>query len=176
MRFSTVATLSAVFVGAIASPVANPGDIVYETRIVTITSCGPAVTSCPAKTISVPVSSVPTLSTPSPIPTSIYTPPVYLNTTAHPTVPCPTGTGVTSLPPKPTGGPSKPNPPAPCNGVNCPIYPIVPSGAPIPPKNTSVPIVPTPVQPTAPVHTGAAGKIGASIMAVGAAAAFALLA
>lgn len=175
MRFSTVATISAVFAGAIASPLANP-DVVYETRIVTITSCGPSVTSCPAKTTVVPATSTPAVVVPTVSPTA----PVYLNTTARATTPCPTGTGVTGLPPKPTGGSS--SQPAPvCPGPNCPTYPIVPSGAPVPPKNTSVPVVPvpvqpSPVQPSAPVHTGAAGKVGASILAVAGAAAFALLA
>ncbi|KAH8894850.1 hypothetical protein GQ53DRAFT_762248 [Thozetella sp. PMI_491] len=47
MRF---ATASVVLAGAVAAH--NKGSIVYSTDYVTITSCGPEVTNCPAKTYS----------------------------------------------------------------------------------------------------------------------------
>ena len=52
MRFSTIAVSAAVF-GVTA--MAMPGNVVYQTEVVTITSCAPEKTNCPGKPTSAPV-------------------------------------------------------------------------------------------------------------------------
>ncbi|RPA82031.1 hypothetical protein BJ508DRAFT_100033 [Ascobolus immersus RN42] len=64
MRFSTIAAVSAIVLGVNA--VANPDVVVYETQVVTITSCPPEKPACPASsTTYIPVVT-PAPTTPAP--------------------------------------------------------------------------------------------------------------
>jgi hypothetical protein len=99
MRFSTVAVSVAMF-GAAA--MALPGSVVYETQIVTITSCGPDKPNCPGKTASATSSAY----------TAPPAPPVTTKVSPAPSVPV-----VPSVvPPAPSAGVSIPAGPAP-NGT-----------------------------------------------------------
>lgn len=191
MRFSTIAVSAAVF-GVTA--MAMPGNIVYQTEVVTITSCAPEKTNCPGRSTSAPVVSTvspypppPPVVTPvcpgypncpptPPAPSSGYSIPVHANTTfVHPvpSVSKPACSGY-SCPAVPTpvcpGGPQCP--PATMTNKPVPTYipgtglPYVPSGTgvPYPPKNTSVPVATSP-----PTFTGSASIQSFSILAVGAA-------
>lgn len=71
MRFSTIASSAALF-GAAALALPNP-EVVYETEVVTITSCGADVASCPGTyTTSVPVVEHPVATTSCTTTTSSY--------------------------------------------------------------------------------------------------------
>lgn len=130
----------------------------YTTEVVTITSCGPEVVSCPAKTYTTSYTSVP-------VAAPTYTP--AANTTTYiPIAPIATSTGcpapvtvtVSVCPAAPT------TTLAPVLPVQ-PTYPVLPvsSGIPAPPKNSSTPVSPA----SPPAFTGAASSFGASIVAAG---------
>jgi len=112
MKFFTVAAVAA-FLG-VAAASANADETVYQTHVVTITSCPPETPVCPGKTTYVPV----TTDTPAPVPTS------YSNST----IPCPTETPTVVVPV--------------CPGEEI-CHPPVDTGVVVPPANTSVPVVPT---------------------------------
>ena len=68
MRFSTIALSAAVF-GVTA--MAMPGNVVYQTEVVTITSCAPEKTNCPGKPTSAPVVSTASPYPPPPVVTPV---------------------------------------------------------------------------------------------------------
>ncbi|PWW73426.1 hypothetical protein C7212DRAFT_334105, partial [Tuber magnatum] len=182
MRFSTIAVSAALF-GVTA--MALPGSVVYQTEVVTITSCAPEKTNCPGKSTSAPVvsthSPVPTPVCPGaphcvpthPVPSSGYSIPISPNTTYVKPVPstkpaCPGGPHCPSAPVCP-GAPSCP----PVSMTSKPLVtvipgtglPYVPSGTGVPyppPKNTSVPVPSTP-----PTYAGSASIQSFSVLAVG---------
>jgi len=188
MRFSTVAA-SAVLIGFAA---ALPNSVVYETELVTITSCSPDKPDCPYATPT-PVEPTPeypeptpeypeVTTTPCPTSTDIYVPPTYPNATAsypphepssypeEPEYPTPSDEPHPEEPEYPT----HPEPEYPCEGgYDCTPPPYVPTGTgvPYPPANTSTSV---PTYP--PESEGAAGKMGVSLIAVAGAAVLALFA
>jgi len=200
MRFSTVAA-SAVLIGFAA---ALPNSVVYETEMVTITSCSPDKPDCPYATpTSTPVEPIPEY--PS---TTEYPTPEYPTTTEYPEVsstpcsstteypevsstPCSTTTDVypptypnatASYPPtEPSSYPEEPTPEYPEEPT--PEYPQEPTPEypPYVPTGTGVPYPPAntsyPSIPTSPPeYEGAGAKMGASLIAVAGAAIIALLA
>jgi hypothetical protein len=108
MRYSTVAASVALF-GAAAMALPNAA-VVYQTEMVTITSCGPEVVSCPARTQTPATTSTAVAATETPVDTPSYgettaptygetSAPVYGSSELSPTyttsaVEIPTGTGV----------------------------------------------------------------------------------
>jgi len=154
MRFAVAAL--ALFAGF---AFAAPQETVYTTEDITITSCAPSVTNCPARshhTHSTPVGVSPVTS-PTPTTTSIVVPPyqsspapsisVITITTCVPTTSLSTITLVPSVPPTGT---------------------VIPSGG-LSPTGTTTTSVP-------PAFTGAASALtGSYILAAGAAAVAALL-
>ncbi|PUU80449.1 hypothetical protein B9Z19DRAFT_1063427 [Tuber borchii] len=121
MRFSTIAISAAAF-GATA--MAMPGSVVYQTSVVTITSCAPEKTDCPAR-MSTSAPAVSTVSPPPPPP--------------PPPVMTPTGTPPVVTPPVMTpgcpGGPHcPPPPPVPSSGYSLPmpVHPNSTYGYPVP--------------------------------------------
>jgi len=179
MRFSTIAAVSAIVLGVNA--IANPDTVVYETQVVTITSCPPEKTNCPAasSTTYIPVSTpAPTTTAPVVTPTpeapvesekpEVETPEVPVAPVA-PVTP-PTHGNETVTPPV--------TPPAPeTEEPETPVTPVAPittgTGVPSAPGNNSVPVVP--VSPPAEFE-GAGSKMGVSILAIAGAAVFALMA
>jgi len=179
MRFSTVAA-SAVLVGLAA---ALPNSVVYETELVTVTSCAPEKTDCPyatptatsvepeyPETTEYPETEYPepeypeVTSTPCPSSTDVYVPPHYPNSTVtyvpHETVyPEPEYPEESEYPEYP----EEPEPEYPTYSQE-PEYPTG-TGVPYPPANTSGPYVPD----SPPEYEGAATKMGASLLAIGAA-------
>lgn len=178
MRFSAIAVSAAIFGVAMALP----NQVVYETEVVTITSCAPDKTNCPGRVHSSTV-----------VPTSIYTPPVVIPTsTATPipttsAIPIPSSSyvsypnGTTSASASYSQPPvvSLPSPVISSTveaiaSVPAPTYAWVPSASasiPSAPANTSTPVVPT----APPSFEGAASIKGFSFAAVAmAAAAFVL--
>ncbi|CUS12867.1 unnamed protein product [Tuber aestivum] len=180
MRFSTIAVSAALF-GATA--MALPGSVVYQTEVVTITSCAPEKTNCPGKPTSSPVVSSPPVVTPVcpgaphcpptyPVPSSGYSTPISPNGTYVQPAPSskPVCPGAPHCPPAPVcpGGPNCPYPTTTSKPIAIPGtgLPYVPSGTGVPTypsKNTSVPVAPT----TPPTYTGSASIQSFSVLAVG---------
>jgi hypothetical protein len=202
MRFSTVAA-SAVLIGfAAALPNYAQDTVVYETTLVTVTSCSPDKTDCPGKPTATPVE-YPTI-TEYPTTTEYPVTSEYPTTTEYPEVsstPCTTTdivvpthypNSTVTYPPHEPSYPAEPEypeepehpeypeePEYPTNPE--PEYPTQPeyppyvpsgTGVPYPPANTSSPSTPS----SPPEYEGAAVKMGASLIAVAGAAVFALLA
>jgi hypothetical protein len=172
MRFSTVAA-SAILIGFAA---ALPNNVVYETEMVTITSCAPDKSDCPyASPTPTPVEPTPVYpevtTTPCPTSTEVSVPPHYPNSTVtYPQEPVPEYPEESEYP---TPEYPEPTPENQCpGGYDCPP-PYVPTGTgvPYPPANTSSPSVPS----SPPEYEGAAVKMGASLIAVAGAAVIALL-
>ncbi|KAG0124215.1 hypothetical protein HOY82DRAFT_194482 [Tuber indicum] len=186
MRFSTIAVSAAVF-GATA--MALPGSVVYQTEMVTITSCAPEKTDCPAKSTSAPVVSTPppvvtpvcpgypNCYPPHPTPSSGYSLPVHPNSSYVQPVPStskPVCPGAPHCPPVATVAPVCPGGPncPPVSMTSKPVASVIPgtglpyipsgTGVPYPTKNTSVPVPTTP-----PTYTGSASIQSFSILAVG---------
>lgn len=188
MKFSTVAA-SAVFFGMVLA-LPQPVEVVYETEIVTITSCAPTVTDCPYATVTPepehpeveypeeehPAEETPCTTTDIEVPEITETP-TYPNTTIpeHPEYPEEEHPEVPEYPeeeePEHPEYPEEEHP-------EVPEYPEVPHYEPsgtgsIPyPVNTSTPEVPT----TPPPQEGAASKVGAPLAVVIGAAALAFFA
>lgn len=193
MRFSTIAVSAAVF-GATAMAV--PGSVVYQTSVVTITSCAPEKTNCPGRSsTSAPVA----VSSPPPPP--VVTPPVYTPPAVTPPVVtpgCPGGPHCPPPPPVPSSGyslpvpvhpnstyvhpvPSVSKPPVspgpsgpPATLTVKPIASVIPgTGLPYVPSGTGVPYpsknTSVPVPTTPPTFTGSGSIQSFSILAVGAA-------
>lgn len=142
MRFSTIAVSAAAF-GATA--MALPGSVVYQTSVVTITSCAPEKTNCPGRSSSSALEAVNTYSPPPP-------PPVVTPTTGTPLPPVVTGPVVTppAVTPGCPGGPHCPPPPVPSSGYSLPI--------PVHPNSTFVHPVPSVSKPVGtPVGPGSQG-------------------
>jgi len=180
MRFAAAAVVLAAAV--YANEAAD--STVYSTAYVTVTSCGPAVTECPAES-TVVTSSIITV-----VPTVSVSAPVYGNGTAPvqvPGAPHPTG-GLTTVPAAcptysvktivtdvttvvPTTIYETVDVPCPTSAV---VVPPVPSGGvPVPPSNGTVPQPPKPSTPV--VEGGASTMAGSVVLAAAAAlAAFAL--
>lgn len=155
MRFSTIAAVSAIVLGVNA--IANPDVVVYETQVVTITSCPPEKTACPAhSTTYIPVV--------TPVPTTTDAPVVSVT-------PVPETPEVPEVPETPVVSEAPVVTPA------TPVAPITTgTGSPAAPGNGTVPVVPvTPVTPPTEFE-GAGSKMGVSILAIAGAAVFALLA
>ncbi|KAI5792442.1 hypothetical protein DFH27DRAFT_188641 [Peziza echinospora] len=165
MRFSTVAA-AAAFIGMV---VAVPHEIVYETQIITITSCAPEKPNCPyaTHTSTTTVAPVVVETTTSctdevviPHSTHVFEHPqgpsnhTGTNGTApHPTYPHPTWSHTVALP------------------TDVYTEHPAPSGSPIPaPQNTTTPLPPN----IPPPSEGGVAKIGASFVAVLGAAALAI--
>ncbi|TGZ79184.1 hypothetical protein EX30DRAFT_119135 [Ascodesmis nigricans] len=141
MKFSTVAATVALF-GAVA--IAAPGEVVYQTEMVTITSCAPDVESCAGKPSATPIPEAPASSIPEAVPSV----PAEIEEPSSSVVVPPVGTGVPSVP----------------SVVVPPVKPTG-TGSYTPPKNTSVPATPSP-----PAFEGAASTSGFSVIAFVAAA------
>jgi len=159
MRFSTIAAVSAIVLGVNA--IANPDVVVYETQVVTITSCPPEKTACPAHStnyipVVTPVTPAPT--TEAPVVTATPAPEAPKPEAPKPEAPKP----VVSV--SPVEKPTTPSPVAPITTG---------TGTPAAPGNGTVPVVPT-TPPTE--FEGAGSKMGVSILAIAGAAVFALLA
>jgi hypothetical protein len=185
MRFSTIAAVSAIVLGVNA--IANPDVIVYETKVVTITSCPPEKPACPAShsTTYVPV---PTTTPVAPAPPAVTTTPAAPAPpapsapapveSAKPVAPAPVAP-VAPAPPVYGNGttPVAPVAPAPEHEKPAPVAPVAPistgTGVPSAPGNNSSPVVP--VSPPAEFE-GAGSKMGVSILAIAGAAVFALMA
>lgn len=152
MRFSTIAVSAAAF-GATA--MAMPGSVVYQTSVVTITSCAPEKTNCPGRSST----SAPAVSSPPPPP--VVTPPVVTPPVVTPPVVtpgCPGGPHCPPPPPVPSSGYSLPAPvhpnttyvhpvpsvskPACSGGYNCPpvVTPVCPGPQCPPATMTNKPI------------------------------------
>jgi hypothetical protein len=183
MRFSTVAASFAFFSGAL-------GAVVYETVEQTITSCGPEVTNCPARSHSATatavaatssVVSVPAVSTP--VSSAVATPSSVASVPV-----APIGTGVSSVPAVPIGTGAASVPAVPVVSAASSVVPAVPVGtgavgtAPVAPiasgtiasglpgaaLNTSTPVAPS--QPSGSTFEGAASLKSFSAVAALAAA------
>lgn len=140
MRFSTFAT-SAVFFGAVAMAVPNAA-VVYQTEVVTITSCGPEVTNCPGSATSA-------VGYPAETPVAVIT-------TAPAEVPYPVETSAPAEAPAPVETPVE-NPAA---GTPVPETPHGDSTAPVEapyPVETPSGVVPYPV-PSGVFPSGAVGS------------------
>jgi len=158
MRFSTIAA-AATFIGMV---VAIPHEVVYETQIITITSCAPEKPNCPYATH-----------------TSTTVAPVVETTTCTDEIEVPHSTHIYEHPHGPSnnthpGNNTVPHPtyPHPTWSVTAGLPTDVPSGVPVPPaQNTTVPLPPN----IPPPSEGAATKMGASFVAVMGAAALVLM-
>lgn len=194
MKFSTVAASAVLFGMVLALP--QPQEIVYETEIVTITSCAPTVTDCPYATATPepehpevehpeveypeveepehPAEETPCTTTAVDVPEITHTP-TYPNTTIpeHPEYPEEEHPEVPEYPEE-----EQPEHPEYPEHPEVPEYPEVPHYEPsgtgsIPyPVNTSTPEVPS----TPPPQEGAASKVGAPLAVVIGAAALAFFA
>jgi len=196
MRFSTIAVSAAAF-GATA--MAMPGSVVYQTSVVTITSCAPEKTNCPGR-MSTSAPGVSTVSPPPPpVMTPTGTPPVVTPPVVTPG--CPGGPHCPPPPPVPSSGYSLPMPvhpnstyvyPVPSMSkpagtpvgsgpqgpyptmTNKPVASVIPgTGLPYIPSGTGVPYpvknTSVPVPSTPPTYTGSGSIQSFSILAVGAA-------
>ncbi|RPA99673.1 hypothetical protein L873DRAFT_1682664 [Choiromyces venosus 120613-1] len=195
MRFSTIAVSAAVF-GATA--MAMPGSVVYQTEVVTITSCAPEKTNCPARSSTAPCPPVPSagFSVPappngtfvSPAPTGkpvcsggAYCPPAAVTSSPAGSTPapvCPGSPNVRDIPLSVLAGSSLLILIFQCPPVSMTVKPVasvIPgTGLPSVPSGTGVPQPPmntsVPVVPsTPPTFTGSASIQTFSILAVGAA-------
>lgn len=174
MRFSTIAAVSAIVLGVNA--IANPDVVVYETKVVTITSCPPEKPACPASssTTYIPVS--------TPVPTTTAAEVKPTPEAPAPVTPAPVTPETPETPEVPAHGngtaPVTPVAPAPeTEESETPVTPVAPittgTGAPSAPVNGSSPVVPV-TPPTE--FEGAGSKMGVSILAIAGAAVFALMA
>lgn len=91
MRFSTIAVSAAAFS---ATAMAIPGSVVYQTSVVTITSCAPEKTNCPGRSSTSALEAVSTVSPPPVVTPPIATPPVVTPPVVTPG--CPGGPHVCS--------------------------------------------------------------------------------
>lgn len=148
MKFFTIA---AIFVGAAVAQ-----NVVYETEVVTITSCAPEKPSCPATVVTnyTPIPTDEPVAEPTSVPVDVEEP---VSTDCpedeEPTVVVPVCPGGEGCPPVPTG-----------------------TGVPSTPANATTPVITTGAPtPSSPVFDGGVGKMGASLFAVAGAAALAIL-
>jgi hypothetical protein len=167
MRFSTIAAVSAIVLGVNA--VANPDVVVYETQVVTITSCPPEKPACPASsTTYIPVTT-PAPTTEAPAVTPTETPEVETPETETPEV---------ETPEVETPEAETPEVSTPVETPVTPVTTVAPittgTGSPSAPGNETTPVVP--VTPPTEEFEGAGSKMGVSILAIAGAAVFALLA
>lgn len=189
MRFSAIAVSAAVFGVAMAVP----ASIVYETEVVTITSCAPEKTNCPGRTQTSPVAvATPVVvpvapssaavviipsATPSAVAPSAAPPSAVASSAAAPSSAAPSVIVIRpiSSAPAPSAVPhSYPNGTA--SAVPHPIVvstlqyvPSASAGLPSAPGNTSVPIVPTTPSLT-PVSGASANGLSFAAAAIAAAA------
>ncbi|KAA8905733.1 hypothetical protein FN846DRAFT_890405 [Sphaerosporella brunnea] len=151
MRFSAVASVALFGAAAIALP----GNVVYETEVVTITSCGPEVVSCPARTHS--ATEVPTYTAPagygaSPAETPSYSAPSEVSPTETPVAPgYPASTGT------PAGIPAYSSP-AVVPVYSAPAASEVPCSSEVSPTETAVVPASSGTPTGVPVYTAPAGS------------------
>ncbi|KFY96999.1 hypothetical protein V498_02336 [Pseudogymnoascus sp. VKM F-4517 (FW-2822)] len=148
------ATLAVMATAAMATGLEAPDSTVYFTEEVTITSCAPTVTDCPAQSTVVSLTSYPVPSTTEaaePIPTTTeaeetltsYTTIVNTITSCHPTVTdCPIGQETTITVPCSTTEAPLP--------TETPVVPEVPTETEVPVPTTPAPTVPEPTVPAPP--------------------------